>query len=265
MHAADMTNSSRRVANKVTVVTGGGSGIGEATAKLLAKEGAKVAVADINESAAGEVARGIVSAGGEAFALALDVTSESGWDTAINSILNRWSRLDVLVNCAGISFARPVAEMTLDEWRRVHAVNLDGVFLGTRAAIKTMRRTGGGSILNVASASGLKASPGASAYCSSKAAVIHFSRTAALECQQAGDNIRINVVAPGGVRTPIWKTMPAWKGLAQDGEEAAWKKLDPKGQFHMPEEIASTTLYLVSDDARHVTASVLTLDRGYTA
>lgn len=255
----------RCLSEKVVLITGGASGIGQATVRLLAKEGAKVAVGDINELAASEGAGEIVSAGGEALALALDVTSESSWDAAINSILNRWARLDVLVNCAGISFAKPVEEMTLDEWRRVHAVNLDGVFLGTRAAIRTMRRTGGGSIINVASASGIKASPGASAYCSSKAAVIHFSRTAALECQQAEDNIRINVVAPGGVRTPIWKTMPAWKELAQGGEEAAWKKLDPKSQFHTPEEIAATMLYLASDDARHVTASVLTVDRGYTA
>jgi len=260
-----MSHLSCRVENKVAAVTGGGSGIGRATAELLARAGARVAVTDICESAVNEVAGAIVSAGEDALALALDVASESSWDAAMNSILNRWSRLDVLINCAGISFSKPVADMTLAEWQRIHKVNLDGVFLGTRSAIRAMRRTGGGSIINVASASGIRASPGASAYCSSKAAVIQFSRTAALECQQAGDNIRINVVAPGGVRTPMWKTSTLWQELAREGEAAAWKKLDPNGQFHTPEEIACTMLYLASDDARHLTAAVVTVDRGYTA
>ena len=254
-----------RFSEKVVLVTGGSSGIGRAAVERFAGEGARVVIADLNGVEAARLADCITTGGGTAFSTALDVASEAAWEAAIGEVLRRWGRVDVLVNCAGIASAKPVAELTLDEWRRVHAVNLDGVFLGTRGAIRAMRRTGGGSIINVASASGLKASPGASAYCSSKAAVIHFSKTAALECGQAGDNIRINVVAPAGVRTPMWQAMPFWEDLAREGDGAAWQKLDPKGQFHTPEEIAATILYLASDDARHITAAVMTVDRGFTA
>src|SRR5262249_5596235 len=142
-------------------------------------------------------------------------------------ILHDFARLDVAVNNAGVAVSRPVAEMTIAEWRRVLQINLDGGFLGAKHAIRAMQRGNAGSIINVASASGIKASPGASAYCASKAAVRMFSKTVALECAAAGSRIRVNVVSPGGVKTPIWEKMDFWPGLvAQHGSpEAAWQSL----------------------------------------
>jgi NAD(P)-dependent dehydrogenase (short-subunit alcohol dehydrogenase family) len=258
----NLVSPTGRLAAKVAIVTGGGSGIGNATAKLFAQEGAKVMVADINESAAIGVTKEIEAAGGAALAIAMDVSLESSWDTCVQVVLTRWSRLDVLVNCAGIATTTPVVEMSLEEWRRVHAVNLDGAFLGTRAGIRAMRGCGGGSIVNISSLSGIEAFPGATAYASSKAAVIQFSKVAATECAQAGDRIRINVIAPAGVKTPMWKTTPFWQELAIEGEDAAWRKLDPQNSFYTPEEIAASVLELASDESMDLNGSVRVLNRG---
>ena len=162
-----------RVQDKIALVTGAGSGIGRATAGLLAQEGATVLVADINPVAADAVAAEIRGGGGKAESAALDVADESAWAAVIHGVGERHQRLDVLVNNAGVSFAKPVADMTFGEWRRVLSVNLDGVFLGTKHAIHAMKGTGG-SIVNVASVSGITPYPGASAYGASKAAIRHF-------------------------------------------------------------------------------------------
>src|SRR5262245_20033979 len=168
--SADMTTiptgGGQRVAGKVALVTGAASGIGRATARLLAAHGAAVVCADLNAAGARETADAITAA----TACPLDVTSEPAWVAATDQVLAAHGRLDVLVNCAGISAARPLPETTLDEWHRVLAVNLDSVFLGTKHAVRVMRQTGtAGSIVNVSSVSGVKAQPGASAYCTSKA------------------------------------------------------------------------------------------------
>jgi NAD(P)-dependent dehydrogenase (short-subunit alcohol dehydrogenase family) len=209
------------------LVTGAASGIGSATARLLADEGAAVVLTDIAAEAGQQVAEEISRSGGKAVFLALDVTDEAAWEAVTDRILHDFASFDVAVNNAGIAASRPVAEMTLAEWRRVLQINLDGVFLGTRHAIRAMQRGSSGSIINVASASGIKASAGASAYCASKAAVRMLSKTAALECIAAGWKIRVNVVSPGGVKTPIWEKMEFWpRLLAQHGSpEAAWKAL----------------------------------------
>jgi NAD(P)-dependent dehydrogenase (short-subunit alcohol dehydrogenase family) len=258
-----------RVAGKVALVTGAASGIGRATAIALASEGAVVVCADIDITGVKATTDAIVAAGGIASSRQLDVTSESAWQAAIKHVLKTHGKLDVLVNSAGISFARPVTKITLEEWRRVMAVNLEGVFLGTKYAITAMRQHKSGSIINVSSVSGIKASPGASAYCASKAAVIMFSKTVAKECVQNGDNVRVNTVCPAGVRTPIWKTMPFFRDLVtQTGsEEAAWQALEqstPFGRFAEPEEIALAILYLASDESRYVTGADLVIDGGYT-
>lgn len=239
-------------------VTGGGSGIGEAAARRLARAGARVSVADLNEPAARRVAGEIRASGGQARAVAFDVTSESAWETGIQKHLQEWGGLDILVNSAGISAAGPVADTPLEVWRRIHAVNLDGVFLGTRAGIWTMRRRGGGVIVNIASVAGMNVYPGTAAYASSKAAVVHLSKVAAEECWAAGEQVRVHVLAPGGVRTPMWKTLPMWKDLSSGGEEAAWNKLDPGKVFYSPDEIAESILELV---LRPTSPSVLVLDR----
>ncbi|MGH7456255.1 MAG: SDR family NAD(P)-dependent oxidoreductase [bacterium] len=259
-----------RLAEKTALITGAASGIGKATAILLARVGAKVAVADIDGNGAQNTASEIASLGGTAVPYSLDVTSEDEWQRVISDLLEKWERLDILVNNAGISFAKPLSEMSLAEWRKVFAVNLDGVFLGTKHGTNAMRKGGGGSIINVASASGIKAGPGASAYCASKAAVRMFSKVIALECAQNGDNIRVNTVSPGGVMTPMWESMGFWQDMkAQTGSaEASWQKMSqdvPLKRFAKPEEIAAAILYLASDESAYVTAADLVIDGGYTA
>jgi NAD(P)-dependent dehydrogenase (short-subunit alcohol dehydrogenase family) len=260
-----------RVAGKVALVSGAASGIGRATAATLAEQGAAVACADLNLAGAEETAAAITARGGSSWAYRLDVTAERAWQEVMGQILGAPGRLDIAVHCAGISFASPVADMSLEDWRRVLAVNLDGVFLGTKYAIGAMRQGGrGGSIVNVASVSGIKAQPQASAYCASKAAVIMFSKSAALECARNGDNIRVNVVSPTGVKTPMWKTMPFFQELMakEGGEEGAFRALlrsAPHARWALPEEVASAILYLASDESSFVTATNLVFDNGDTA
>jgi 3(or 17)beta-hydroxysteroid dehydrogenase len=260
-----------RVAGKIALVTGAASGIGRATALALAAEGAAVACADLNLAGAEATVNAIAATGKTGSAHRLDATITADWREVIERILQTHRRLDIAVNCAGIAFACPVTGMGLDEWRRVMAVNLESVFLGTKHAIRAMRLgERGGSIVNVASVSGLKAQADASAYCASKAAVIMFSKAAALECQRKGDSIRINCISPSGVRTPMWKTMPLFLELiAKEGsEEAAFlamEKLSPHGRWASPEEVASAILYLASDESAFVTGTNLVFDNGYAA
>ena len=251
----------------VALVTGAASGIGEAVAKNFAVEGATVIVSDAQLDAAENVTRAIHDAGGKAEAVALDVTDEAAWKSVMAGIAERHGRLDVLVNNAGISISKPIVEMTLDEWRRVMAVNLDGVFLGTKYAIAAMKN--GGSIVNVASVSGITPSAGASNYCASKAAVRIFSKTAAIECADAKNGIRVNVVTPGGVKTPMWEKEEFFKALIEDhgGTEEAYAAMagdTPSHQFFTPEEVAQTILYLASDESSHLTGTEIVLDRGHT-
>lgn len=259
-----------RVSGKVALITGAASGIGRATALLFAREGANVAVTDRDEIGAQRCAAEIMAQAGNVAAFALDVTQEHEWQIVFAQIINQWGKLDVLINNAGISFAKPVEATTLEEWRKVMAVNLDGVFLGAKHAVKAMRAGHGGSIINVASASGLKASAGASAYCTSKAAVRMLTKTVALECAQAGDNIRVNTVFPSGVLTPMWESMEFWQELKNKagGAEGAWQTLAqsvPLKRFASPEEIAEAILYLASDAARFITGADFVIDGGYTA
>jgi 3(or 17)beta-hydroxysteroid dehydrogenase len=257
-----------RVHAKIALVTGAGSGIGRATAILLAHEGATVTVSDIDIHAAEAVASEIRNGGGVAEATRLDVADESSWIAVIEGILTRHMRIDVLVNNAGLSFAKPIAETTLDEWRKVLKVNLDGVFLGTKHAILAMRSRGGGSIINVASVSGVDAYPEASAYGSSKAAVRHFSKIAAIECADAKTGVRVNVVTPGGVKTPMWESMDFFRNLVSQhgGTEQAFAAMagaSPSHQFSTPEDIARTILYLASDESAHLTGLELVIAQGH--
>jgi NAD(P)-dependent dehydrogenase (short-subunit alcohol dehydrogenase family) len=260
-----------RVAGKTALVTGAASGIGRATAVLLAEQGASVFCADLDSSGSVATAADITAVGGQAWPCQLDVTSEEAWSRTMEQIDQTREQLDIAVNCAGISFSASVVDMTLQEWRRVMAVNLEGVFLGTKHSIRVMRQHGhNSSIVNVASASGIKAAPGASAYCASKAAVILFSKTAALECSSNGDRIRVNVVSPGGVKTAMWKSMPFFQELMakEGGEEEAFQAMvraHPTGRFALPEEIGQAIVYLASDESLYVTGTNLVIDNGYTA
>ncbi len=260
---------------KIAFITGAGSGIGQATALRFSSDGAVVVVADVNFFVVAELADRIKNSGSQALALNLDVSNESQWEAALAETLKAFGRLDILVACAGISFAKPVAAMTLDEWRKVMAVNLDGAFLAVKHGISVMRgRKGGtngkgGSIVLVSSASGIKATPGASAYAASKAGLNMLAKSAALECAAAKDGIRINVVVPAGVRTPMWTSIPFFQELAvAQGEAAAWASLEasqPLGRFARPQEIAAAIRFLVSDEAATMTGSELVIDGGYTA
>jgi len=247
---------------RTVFITGAASGIGRATALLFAQDGANVAVADRDAAGAEGVVGEIEAAGGVGVAISLDVTLEEQWQEAIGAVMERWGRLDVLVNNAGIAAGNPLTAMPFAEWRRVMAVNLDGTFLGTQCGVEAMRRGGngkqGGAIINVASASGIKAAPGASAYSTSKAAVRMFSRTIALECAAAGDGIRVNTVCPGGVRTPMW-------GDAEEADFEALAAEVPLRRFATPEEIARAIFYLASEDAAFVTGTDLVIDGGYSS
>ncbi len=257
-----------RMTQKVALVTGAAQGIGRAAAQLLAREGAKVVLTDVADT--GEAAaREVREAGGEALFLVHDVTDEAAWEAVVARTREAFGGLDVLVNNAGISASKPVTELALGEWRRVMAVNLDGVFLGTKHAVRAMRAGGrGGSIINMASVAGLVGNPGTGAYAASKGGVRAFTKAVAVEC--AAEGIRVNAVFPAGVRTPIWERSDWWPGFVAQmgGEAAAWKVLEsasPMGRMAEPEEIAEAILYLASDAARFVTGAELVVDGGYTA
>jgi NAD(P)-dependent dehydrogenase (short-subunit alcohol dehydrogenase family) len=254
----------RRVENKVALVTGGGLGLGRACAMLLAREGAKVMVTDVKEQEGRAAADEIVEAGGEAMFMRQDVSSESDWDAAIAATMRRFGRLDILVNNAGVALGADVESTSLQQWRALMAVNLDGVFLGTRRAIAAMKAAGGGSIINLSSIAGLIGDPNLAAYNASKGGVRIFTKSAALHCAKAGYNIRVNSVHPGYIWTPMVENYLA----AQPDPEAAKAlaaSLHPVGHMGEPNDIAYGVLYLASDESKFVTGAELVIDGGYTA
>lgn len=255
-----------RLDGKVALVTGAATGIGRATAIRLAEEGARIAVADIDASAGDAVAREIGDAGGEAIFVAVDVTEEGSWQSSIQQVTSAFGRLDVLVNNAGVAEILPVQDMTLESWRRTMAVNLDGVFLGTKSAIPAMTEAGGGSIINISSILGITAAAGAASYCASKGGVRLFTKAAALDCAKAKNGIRVNSIHPGYIHTAMMEATcdrdydgDVEKGLTELG------KLHPIGRVGQPDEIANGVLYLASDESKFVTGSELVIDGGYTA
>jgi NAD(P)-dependent dehydrogenase (short-subunit alcohol dehydrogenase family) len=266
-----------RFGGRVALVTGAASGIGRETALQLAAEGASVSCADLNEPGVKQTAALVVQVGqvdqaGQASrqvsAHRLDVAVEVEWEAVVAQVLaTNNGRLDVLVNCAGVSAATPVADLSYAEWRRVLSVNLDGAVLGTKYAIRAMR-TAGGSIVHVSSASGVKASAGASAYSASKAGLCMLARTAAKECRDQGIPVRVNTVCPGGVKTPMWRTMPFFRELVEKAgsEEAAFASMAggvPGSRFAEPADIVHAILFLASDESRFVTGVDLLVDGGY--
>lgn len=259
-----------RLSGRFALVVGGASGIGQAAAFTLASAGASIAIADINLEEAEATASAVRSHGGGAGAYRLDVTLEDDWTALATTLLGSWPQLDVVVNCAGVASQGSIGDMPLQEWQRVLAINLTGVFLGTRFAIRAMKSRGTGSIINIASVAGIKALPEAGAYCVSKSGACMLSRQAALECARSGWQIRVNAILPGGVKTPIWRKLGFWdERVAQLGsEDAVWKSLAdgvPAKRFAEPNEIAQAILYLASDDSAYVTGTELVIDGGLTA
>lgn len=259
---------------KVALVTGGGSGIGRACAAALAREGAKVFVGDIDAKGAAETEAAIAGAGGAATTLALDVTQEGDWRDAIEAIERQSGALHVLVNNAALCIRAPLLEMELSAWRRQNAVNLDGVFLGTKAAVPLIARSGGGSIVNISSVAGLQGVPGLSGYCASKGGVRLFTKAVALECAAARNNIRVNSVHPGAIETPIWVKMlngGEMPGASNSADEVMREtrelsaRVTPLGFAGVPEDVAEGVVYLCSAAARFVTGAELVIDGGVFA
>ncbi len=259
---------SGRVVGKVALVTGGASGIGRSCAEKLAAEGAFVVVTDIQDHLGVEVVGSIQKAGGKAEYVHQDVTDEEVWADVIEGIKARHNRLDILVNNAGIGIGGSILEMTLADWRRQTAINLDGVFLGVKHSIPLMRTSGdGGSIANISSVAGLKGSANLAGYCATKGGVRLFTKAVAMECANAKDGIRVNSIHPGIIETPIWVTVGATTNPGSNTPpdlDAMSAMAVPMGVKGLPEDIANAVLWLSTDEARYITGMEMVVDGGLT-
>lgn len=246
-----------RVAGKVALVTGGGSGLGAADCEALAREGAQVVVTDVKLEPAQAVADRI---GGGAIALALDVADEDQWIATIRTIEDRFGRLDILVNNAGVVLSADVEDTTLDQFRWVNAIMTDGVFLGCKHAIPLMNKGDGGSIINMSSTGALLGYPIFFAYSAAKGAVRAMTKSIAVMCQEKGYKIRCNSVHPGAIETPMVQTA---EGRVDQPREIPDGVLPPGTPGH-PKDVAALVLFLASDESRFVTGAELVIDNGVT-
>ncbi|MEM7611269.1 MAG: SDR family oxidoreductase [Pseudomonadota bacterium] len=252
-----------RVSGKIALVTGAAQGLGEAMARMLAKEGATVILTDINEAGVQGIAEDInANQPGTATALGHDVTSPEQWQAAI-AAAKQLGGLHVLVNNAGIGSIGNVVDETLENWRRVHEVDVDSVFIGCKYAIPLMAESGGGSIINISSIAGIIAGHNYAAYNSAKAAVCHLSKSIALDCARARNNIRCNSVHPVFIDTPILDGMDR-----HNDRDQLLQKLGqqiPIGRVGHPDDIAYGVLYLASDESAFMTGAELRIDGGISA
>jgi 3(or 17)beta-hydroxysteroid dehydrogenase len=251
----------RRLLGKTALISGGASGIGLATALRFAEHGASVIVADIDATARARAADRYPWI----TAVALDVTDDANWERVVDDVVARFSRLDIVVNSAGVARSFDIERTTNDEWRRTMSVNVDGVFFGCRAAIRVMK-THGGSIINMSSVSGLVGGHNLAAYNASKGAVRLLTKSIALHCARKRYGIRCNSVHPTFVETPMLQAMLKDRGEADRQQiRAALEAQVPLGRIAEPGEIADLLLYLGSDESRFVTGSELVIDGGLTA
>lgn len=246
---------SERFTDKVAVVTGGASGIGAATVRRLASEGASVVIADLQGDAAEALALDI---GDAAMPYGLDVTDVAAVEALMQAAVDHFGKLDIVFNNAGISSLGRVDSIDLDAWHRVIDVDLNAVFYGCRAAIPHMRTNGGGAIVNTASISGLFGDWGVPAYNAAKGAVMNLTR--AMAADHARDNIRVNAVCPGGVETAMTDSLVKSRRAAEQ-----YERLVPMARMGVADEIASAVAFLASDDASYVTGHGLVVDGGVTA
>lgn len=237
---------SGRFTGKVAIVTGGSSGIGAATVARLASEGATVMVADIKPPA-------------DALFHDCDVTDAAAVEAMVKATVERFGRLDILINNAGIGYLAETEELPLDAWDKLFAINVNAVFYACRVAIPAMRASGGGAIVNVASISGLVGDYGFGAYSASKGAVINFTRTLALD--GAHDNIRVNAICPGAIA----QTAMGVGSHGSDADKREWTDRIPLGRYGTPDEMANVIAFLASDEASYVTGAVMVADGGVTA
>lgn len=245
----------------VAIVTGGSSGQGRATALLFAQEGAQVVIGDIDEHGAADTARLITrNEGGQALAMKTDVTKRSEVQALIDTALRQYGRLDILINNAGATLFKGIDDTSEEEWDRIINTNLKSIFLGCKAAIPAMRKTGGGSIVNIASVAGLIGMPEHFVYCAAKAGAIHLTKSLALD--HGRENIRINCICPGGVRTPMLGEVINVNDPAQIERIGKQHAL---GRIAEPEEIARVSLFLCTADASFMTGAAVTVDGGIAA
>lgn len=252
-----------KLRDQIAIITGGAMGIGEATARRFAAEGASVVIGDVAGEAARRVVKGITTSGGRAVYFQVDVRQPEEVEGLITAAMETFGGLDLLVNNAGIALARSTTDTSLEEWERVLGVNLTGAWLCARAAIPAMIRQGGGAIVNVASNAGLVGFPNLAAYCASKGGLVQLTKAMALDC--APHHIRVNAVCPGHTRTPMGDAFIA----AQPDPQAFVREFinvqHPIGRMAEAEEVARAILFLASDDSSFITGSILAADGGYTA
>jgi 3(or 17)beta-hydroxysteroid dehydrogenase len=251
-----------RVKDKIALITGAASGLGAASARLLAAQGASVVLSDLNAEQGTRIAAEI---GAKALFLQHDVTSEEHWQQVVDNTLQTFGQLDILLNSAGIAIFKDIEATSLAEWRRIHAVNLDGVFLGCKYGVAAMKRSGaGGSIINMSSVSGLVGGHNLAAYNSSKGGVRLLTKSVALHCARQGYHIRCNSIHPTFVDTPMLRSVID-AGDDPAKTETALKRQVPLGRLGRVEDIANMVLYLASDESSFVTGAEMVIDGGVTA
>lgn len=261
--------------DRVALVTGSGRGIGAAVARRLAEAGATLYLADLEPERTEALAKEIRSSGGDAHALTLDVTIEAKWATAIEEVEGRSDHLDILVNNAGIVVAKSVEETTIQEWQLMMKVNLEGAFIGVKAALPLMKESAkrtpfGGSIINMSSVSGIVGTANLAGYTASKGGLRFFSKSAAIEFARAGYRIRVNSVHPGlveGATANLLFESSVASGLCRDIDEAQayWTARYPVNRMARQLDIGNGVLYLASDESNYVTGTELVIDGGLSA
>jgi meso-butanediol dehydrogenase / (S,S)-butanediol dehydrogenase / diacetyl reductase len=250
----------RRFEGRVAVVTAGGSGIGAATARRFAGEGASVVVADLSGRRAEEVAKRIAADDGHAVSIKMDAADPEGVAAAVRLARERYGRLDVMFNNAGMATVGRLDEVSLESWNRVLAVTLTSVFLGMKYCLPVMREQGGGAVVNTASVSGMAGDYGLSSYNAAKAGVINLTRAAAVE--NARYNIRVNCVCPGAIDTRATELLA---GSRADELRRAHARAHPLGRMGQAEEIASAVLFLASEEASFISGEAVVVDGGLRA
>ncbi|KOP66016.1 SDR family NAD(P)-dependent oxidoreductase [Paenibacillus solani] len=247
-----------RLANKVAVITGAAGGMGKADALLFVKEGAKVAITDLQEDKLKDVVAEIEALGGEAIGIKHNVASEEDWVRVVDETVKKFGKIDILVNNAGISNATPFMDMTVEGWEKTMTINVTSIFLGQKYVIPHMIEAGGGSIINISSIAGLTGGSGAGPYTASKGAVRMLTKATAVDF--AKHNIRCNSVHPGFIETPM--TVDMFK----DEKMAQWfQSMTPLPRLGKAEDIANGVLFLASDESSYITGVELPIDGGYYA
>ncbi|GGH38062.1 D-sorbitol dehydrogenase (acceptor) [Cribrihabitans marinus] len=251
----------KRLDGKIAIVTGGARGIGRAICEALAREGARVAVADLLEQDAAETAAALGDAG---MAVPMDVTEQSSIQDGVARVADAWGGIDILVNNAGIFNMASIDRITPADYRRQYDVNVGGTIFACQAVVPHLRKRGGGSIINFASQAGRRGEANVTIYCSAKAAVISITQSLALEL--AGDRIRVNGIAPGVIDTPMWEHVDAQFAEYENKPKGQKKKevglAVPLGRMGDPQDVADPVVFLASDEARYVTAQTLNVDGG---